>query len=69
LEEPKQLGSLAPLTPSAFACTKEPIDIGIKPIISSITRTSKNERKRFGYKKLGLRRKGSKEDKSLSDSG
>jgi hypothetical protein len=53
LEEPKQFNSLVPFTPSAFACTKEPIDVGRKPIISSITRTPRIERKKFRYKKLG----------------
>jgi hypothetical protein len=52
LEEPKQLDSLAPFTFNASVCTKEPIDIERKLIISSITRTFKNEKKKIGYKKL-----------------
>jgi len=50
LEEPKQLNSLAPFTFNASVCTKEPIDIERKLIISSITRTFKNEKKKMDTK-------------------
>jgi hypothetical protein len=52
LEEPKQFSSLAHLTPSAFACTKEPTNIRRKPIISSIIRTSKMKKTSSDTKSL-----------------
>jgi hypothetical protein len=52
LEEPEQFSSLAPFTPNAFTYIEEPTDIERKPIISLITRTSRNERKKLDTRSL-----------------